>query len=244
MTVRSELTPVARSMSIVNRLKWLTTVGIDPVFVPALITKDEHEALAVYLGAIDDLSPWAKGDQINYLLGELRHSAVRFKWSREKFGEELAALYLWLKRMYKTGERKTLEGYATTAAAWPHATRRQSDKIGFSHCKALNNRSPEERDYYLERVEAEGWTVARLCIELHIGLPVVDEESGELLLPEDSDDLYHFAPVHYPPSRQATDLFTLLSLSVQVEDKSAEWRTPHGTVKVSSRTPLVWSVEV
>lgn len=242
MTVRQELDPVQRAMSQINRKQWLTTTGLDPALLPPKLTKAEHEALAIFLGTIDDLSPWAKGDQINLLLAELRTKARRHNSTRQQFGVELDAMYMELKRAYKGGERKTLEAYATTAAAWPHATRRQSDKIGFSHAKALNNRSAAERTYYMDRIEAENWSVARLCVEMHVTQPDVDE-AGDLVLPEDEGGRSKVAPILPSPAVQASDVFTLLALPVQISDKVATWATPHGVVTVSSSAPLVWAIE-
>jgi hypothetical protein len=126
--------------------------------------------------------------------------------------------------LYRNLELKTLLNNASTACTWPHATRRQTQVLGYSHHEALNSRSVEEREYYLDMAEAHLWTVAQLRAELY-GHRIVTPSCNAASL------------------ARITDIFRLLDLPVSIDPQRATFTTAQGRIIVESNSELIWRIE-
>jgi hypothetical protein len=221
MSVSVALDAIQDAMESVTRRKWLTTVGLNPAALPARISALEHVQLALHIGTLDDVGAWCRGDQAVIVQNELRARHL----SIEKYGEEINKRYMELLKLYRSIELKTLLNNASTARTWPHDTRQQSPTIGYGHHEALNSRSWEERKYYLEMVEANGWTVAQLRAELYGARRPV-------------------SPIHNPVSpARIMELFRTMDLPVSIDPNRAVFVTGQGRVIVESNSELVWRIE-
>lgn len=215
--------PIQSALDTINRKRWLTTVGLNPAALPAMLTPAEHTALATYLGTLDDLGAWGRGDQVVIVQNEVRKIAKN--WTQQQYGEAIQARYAELMKLYRSIELKTLLNNASTARTWPHNERRQTSTLGYGHHEALNSRSPEEREYYLDMAEAAGWTVSQLRAELFGGRRNVTPG----------------ACVANPAA--ITDLFRLLDMPISIEPNRCTFSTAQGRITVESNSELIWRIE-
>ncbi len=161
--MRKQLTVLQRAAEWVMHKKVFLTTGLT---LPDIMLWTEHLILGTHIGQIADVGAWARGDQLNRIRAEVRDLAIKKQWTRAEHKAELAARYAALKELYKTVSVKTMLNNATTAAAWPIDTRRQTKTIGYSHHEVLNRKDQPTRDRYLDAAERNGWTVARLRLAI------------------------------------------------------------------------------
>lgn len=158
----NEILNLQKAADWVARKKILLTTGLQ---LPDFMIWAEHLLLGAHVGQIADAGAWARGDQLLRVRAEVRSLATKNAWTPTQYKTELAARYAALKDLYKTSV-KTMLNNATTAAAWPIDTRRQTKIIGYSHHEVLNRKDQPTRDKYLDAAQKHGWTVARLRLAI------------------------------------------------------------------------------
>jgi hypothetical protein len=222
MSVTTAIDAIQTAMETINHRGWLTTTGLDPAMLPARLTPEEHIMLATCCAAFDDMSAWTRGDQMVIVQNEVR--AKTRSWSMDQQDYYREARYDELLALYRNLELKTLLNNASTARTWPHATRRQTQVIGYSHHAELNSRSIEEREYYMDMAEAHLWTVGQLRAELwgkRTVTPACNAAS---------------------PAR-VMEMFRLLDLPVQIDPQRATFTTAQGRIVAESSAEIVWRIE-
>lgn len=223
MSVSTSIDAIQSAMETINHRGWLTTTGLDPERLPRHLTADEHIMLATCCAAFDDMSAWTRGDQMVIVQNEVR--AKTRTWQPIEQNQYREARYDELLALYRGIELKTLLNNASTARTWPHTTRRQTQVIGFHHHEALNSRSSEEREYYLEMAEAHLWSVHQLRAELFGSRTVTPTCNAA------------------SPAR-IMDIFRLMDLPVSIDPNRATFATAQGRVIVESNSELIWRIEL
>jgi hypothetical protein len=219
MSVRDELDELQLATKTINSQQWVTGCGL---VLPDRMTAKDHTVLAIHLGTMGDAASWGRGDQFNRIKKELEK---QYGKKTDKYNEALAARRKELAALYRV-EEKTVENNATTADKWLFKTRWQTPNIGYGHHAEMNHGfTDEERQYYMQQADAGGWSVARLRFELY-------EKRGATP-----------PGISYPDSKRVTDLFKWAGVPAIIEENCVSWRTPQGTIRATSDSPIRWEVE-
>lgn len=224
MSVTTELDAIQNAMESITRKRWVTTVGLNPSALPTRITPQEHIQLALHIGTLDDVSAWARGDQVVIIREEVKRLGYKSGWQHKQTMEYLQERYQELLKLYRNVELKTLLNNASTSSWWKYEDRRQSQHISYAHHAELNGYPQEMRDDMLDKVEAGGWTVSRLRYEL----------SGQRNVVADRSPL---------SIERITELFRSIELPVQIEARRAVFLTEVGRIVVESASDLIWRTE-
>jgi hypothetical protein len=220
MSVRDAVDELAVAQSTINQKQWVSGCGL---LLPEdrEITRNEHIIIATYLGTIDDVGSWGRGDQVVRIQNDL---AKQYGKKTERYNAELAARINELLTLYRNVSYKTLENNATTARSWPFATRWQTPTLGFSHHYVLNSFTEAEREYYMDMAEVGKWSVARLQEELF-------NKRGATP-----------PGVSIPDMQRVAELFKWGGIPATITPNECRWQTPGGTVILRSESPITWEV--
>lgn len=220
MSVRDAVDELAVAQATINREQWVSGCGL---LLPddREITREEHTLIATYLGTIDDVGSWGRGDQLVRIQDDL---ARLYGKKTERYNAELAARITELLTLYRNVSYKTLENNATTARSWPFATRWQTPTLGYAHHNLLNSFNETEREYYMELAEVGRWTVAQLQAKLW--------DSRGATPPG----------VSVPDMARVADLFKWAGAPATITVTECTWQTPGGTVIARSDSPITWEV--
>lgn len=218
MSVREELDELQAANKAINKEQWVTGCGL---LLPDKMTPTDHTVLAIYLGTLGDVAPWGRGDQVVRIQDE---TEKKYGKKTDAYNAAIAARYAELIALYRTVSIKTLMNNASTARAWPLATRWQTTKIGYSHHELMNGLTPSERVYYMELADAEGLTVEQLQHKLW--------NSRGATPPG----------VSIPDMARVAELLRWAGVPSVITANECSFVTPQGKLIARSDSPITWEV--